>query len=211
MILKSAKTDGLLIQGIEALCMVNGCECIAVRKKAKLCEKHYIRQRRNGTTDKKNAPDIIMHSHGYVLKMAKGHLLCVGKPSGSRIYEHRMKFFDAYGGESHPCHWCGTFVKFDDMHVDHLNAVRTDNQIENLVASCAKCNMARGIQKMKKTQRDKGINICYNGITKHISEWADKLGITSSSMRHRIKSGWSLEDVVTKPRGVSGPNAQRRA
>lgn len=132
-----------------------------------------------------------------------------GKPSGSRLYQHRVIFFDTYGGGNHKCHWCDAFVRFEDMHVDHLNAMKDDNRIENLVAACPACNMARGKEKMKATMRRKGIMITWNGETKHVSEWANDIGITSSALKSRLKSGWTLDDALTKGRGKFGPTGAK--
>jgi hypothetical protein len=129
----------------------------------------------------------------------------IGKPSGSRLYEHRVVFFDAHGGGDHICHWCDAVISFEKMHVDHVNAVKNDNRLENLVAACPSCNKARGTDKMRATMRSKGIMITYNGQTKHVSEWAEDLGITSASLKSRLKSGWSLDDALTKKRGKFGP------
>lgn len=199
--------DGRKIQRTLQICRVDGCEQRANRVGAKLCEKHYMRLRRKGTTDKTTKPERIEHSHGYVLVAPKDHPLMQGKPSGSRIYEHRMVFFDKYGGGEHQCYWCGDAILFQDMHVDHLNAVKHDNRIDNLVAACPACNRARGIQKMTETKRQSGLMLTYNGETKHVSQWASDIGISSFSLRHRLKNGWSIEDAVTKPRGKFGPKA----
>lgn len=39
----------------------------------------------------------------------------------------------------------------------------------------------------------------YNGEIKTISQWADKLGISKSTISSRIELGWSTEDILTKP------------
>lgn len=199
------KTVGPLTQTIQLECSVDGCSSDANRVGAGLCEKHYMRLRRRGTTDSVRRPEKIMHSHGYVLVANDTHPLAEELPSGSRLYEHRVKFYDAYGGGSHECHWCNVVCKFDDMHVDHLNAIKTDNRIKNLVASCPSCNMTRGIEKMKKTMRERGMMIEFKGVRKHVTEWAMDLGISPVSLKNRIRSGWSLERALTEPRGKTGP------
>lgn len=167
-----------------------------------------MRLRRRGTTDKASRPEKILHSHGYVLIANDEHPLAEGLPSGSRLYEHRVKFYDTFGGGSQKCHWCGDLCKFEDMHVDHLNAVKNDNRIQNLVASCPKCNMTRGAEKMKKTMQERGMMIEFNGLRKHVTEWAKELGISPVSLKSRIKSGWSLERALTEPRSNTGPRKQ---
>lgn len=201
----SAKTGGHQTPITQQICCVSDCSSPANRVAAKMCEKHYARQRRRGTTEKYKRKHIIKHSQGYLLVAADDHPLMRGRPSGSRVYQHRIVFHDAHGGGSHECNWCGVSVDFPDMHVDHLNAIRSDNRIENLVASCPRCNMDRGFEKMKQTMQARGINIEHNGVTKHISEWASDIGITVQSLSARLKSGWSTQDALTKPRGKTGP------
>jgi len=196
---------GQSTRATEVLCAVDGCELKANRVGAGLCEKHYTRMRRRGTTDSSKRKFKIANSNGYVLLAADAHPLMADKPSGSRVYEHRVVFFDAHGGGIHTCHWCNASINFDDMHVDHLNAVTDDNRIENLVAACPRCNKSRGIEKMRVTMQNKGLMITWGGKTKHVSEWANDLGISSVSLKYRIKSGWSIEDALTKPRGKTGP------
>ena len=193
------------MESTQQTCGVDGCDAHANRVKAKMCEKHYMRQRRRGTTDKYSRKLEIKHSHGYILLADDAHPLMNGKPSGSRIYKHRAVFFDNYGGGDQNCNWCGKVVSFDDMHVDHVNAIRDDNRLENLVASCPACNRSRGVEKLKQTMRKRGTNITHNGVTRHISEWASDLGITPQSLRFRLKAGWPLQDALTKGRGKTGP------
>lgn len=205
---QSTKTDGQMIQSTQRICSVDGCALVANRISSGMCEKHYMRRRRKGTTDKHVRSKAIKHSHGYVLICANDHPLMIGKPSGSRLYEHRVVFFDAHGGGDYSCHWCDAVIAFDNMHVDHLNAVKNDNRLENLVAACPACNMARGIDKMRATMRSKGIMITWDGKTQHVSQWAKQIGISSVSLKARIKNGWPLDKALTQPRGKCGPKAQ---
>lgn len=41
--------------------------------------------------------------------------------------------------------------------------------------------------------------LSFHGESKTISEWADTLGLTYSSMQHRIDRGWSMDRIVTVP------------
>ena len=197
--------DGQQTQIIH-LCAVNDCDKVANRKKAGLCEAHYMRLRRRGSTNNLIRPEKIKHSHGYILIVPNKHPLGDKLPKGSRIYEHRKIFYDAFGGGLHQCNWCDTEIAFEDMHVDHVNAIKDDNRLENLVASCPQCNKTRGIDKMKKTMRSKSSHrLCYNGIEKCLSEWADEIGISHQSLGWRLKNGWSLDAAINTKRGKTGP------
>lgn len=184
-------------------CYVDGCSSPAVRVGHAMCESHYYRMRRNGTTDHvgRALPGDLMHSNGYVLQAAKGHPRAIG---GYRAYQHRVVFADAHGEGPFDCHWCGVVVTWSDMHVDHVDANRANNALSNLVASCPKCNQKRGHESMKRTIRDR-LGITVNGVTRTIKEWADICGISRASVAFRIKSGWTLDRAVTEPRGKFGP------
>ena len=190
-------------------CGVNDCQNKANRVGAGLCEMHYARVRRHGSTDRLRPKDRYIHSGGYIIVRAEGHPLA----RNNVVYEHRKVYYDAHGQGSLACHHCGAEVTWDTMHVDHINDVVTDNRLCNLVASCATCNQRRGVEKMKKTMRTKvGKPITYDGQTLSLNQWADKLGIPRPTLIHRIKRmGMTPEQAFSKPMGVtSGKRATQR-
>jgi len=185
-----------------AECSVEGCSNHANRVSYVLCEKHYGRLRRHGSTDlaQRYKDGKLEHSGGYLLVYAPDHPVA----TFSRAYEHRVVYYDNYGEGPFECHHCGTEVSWDTLHIDHLDDNKKNNDISNLVASCPTCNQARGRHKMVKSQRSKGINIEFNGVTKHVSEWANDLGISRTSLVSRLKK-WPKERALTEPRGKFGP------
>lgn len=122
-------------------CLVHKCREPATRKGPGLCEKHYYRKRRTGTTDDREVIGWYKDGHGYVHSRNKSHPLA--KKSGY-VAEHRMVLFNAIGEGEHPCYWCGIKVGWEVMHVDHVDEDKTNNELGNLVPSCASCNKARG-------------------------------------------------------------------
>lgn len=196
-------------------CTADRCDGAATRVKHQLCEKHYARIRRRGriTTE---AEDLgiradLEHSHGYVLQHYPNHPLATRRQK-SRMYQHRVRYYDAHGDGPFNCHWCGCQVGWGDMHVDHLNAERADNRIENLVASCPKCNQKRGFEKMRLTHRKRSnARIDWNGKSLCFSEVAEMIGISAQSVRWRVKNGWDAERIMTEPRGVTGPQRMERS
>lgn len=195
-------------------CEVDGC-CLRVRSPgATLCEKHYMRKRRRGTVKKAieaNPPKPeLPHSNGYVLEYMPDHPLW-GEVKG-RLYQHRRVFFDRYGKGPFNCHWCGQQVVWQGMHVDHVNAIRDDNRIDNLVPSCPPCNQARGTEKMKAARRKRSTTrLEWNGESLCISEWAERLGITPTSVKWRMSRGWPVQRIVTEGRGKFGPKSTKQA
>lgn len=197
-----------------AECEVDGCFCRIRSPGSTLCEKHYMRNRRRGTVRKAREvsppkPEL-PHSGGYVLEYMPEHILW-GETKG-RLYQHRRVFFDRYGKGPFDCHWCGQQVSWNTMHVDHVNAIRDDNRIENLVPSCPLCNQKRGHEKMKATRRKRSATrIEWNGESLCVSEWAERLNISATSVKWRMSKGWPIERIVTEPRGRFGPRSDRRA
>lgn len=194
-------------------CEVDGCADRVRSPGVTLCEKHYMRQRRRGTTKKAveaNPPKAeIYHSNGYVKEYMPDHPLW-GEVRG-RLYQHRRVFFDHNGKGPFRCHWCDKHVSWDCMHVDHVNAIRDDNAIGNLVASCPRCNQNRGLGKAKRTKRKRSVTrIEWNGESLCLSEWAERVGITPTALKWRVAQGWPVQRIVTEGRGVFGPKVTRQ-
>lgn len=72
-------------------------------------------------------------------------------PSG-RLLVSRRVLYDAIGPGPHPCHWCGTELRWmvqksagvkGNLLVDHLDWDRFNDEPANLVPSCNSCNARR--------------------------------------------------------------------
>lgn len=129
-------------------CTVDGCENLSRTVGGALCEMHYGRRYRRGTTSEPIYGRTFVASHGYVISYSPGHP--VATKSGV-LYEHRRRLFDLIGGGSHPCHWCKDDVSWDvgkgpqKLVVDHLDNDKENNETTNLVPSCHSCNTSRGL------------------------------------------------------------------
>lgn len=142
-------------------CSVEGCGNTSRNASGRLlCEAHYMRLRRKGTTDLKVPKPRLTHSHGYTILRCPNHPLASRRGSNHE-YEHRVVFYDAHGEGPFDCHWCGQEVDWSNLHVDHLDDVKDHNDLINLVASCPTCNQARGAEKMRLTQRQIGKSITH--------------------------------------------------
>ena len=161
-----------------------------------------MRKRRKGTTDYKPLPPYrVNQSAGYVYLREPNHPLA---DSRGLVYEHRFVFYSHNGDGPFKCHWCDIVIGWDCMDIDHLDDDRANNNINNLVPSCHKCNTKRGTWKMVKARQRQWTQITYNGITKTGSEWARELGLSQSAFMRRINL-WPIEVVMTTPHAKTGP------
>lgn len=185
-------------------CAVDGCEKPLRAGRSALCNMHYTRHWRTGSTDlnRKDVPEKRIHSNGYILVHAPEHPLS----NRSRVYEHRLVYYNAYGVGPFACVHCGKVVAWDSLHIDHLNEDKTDNGISNLAASCPRCNMSRSGEKLRSI-RIRRFGLEFGGEVKLSSEWAQQLGISTASLRTRLAKGWSIERALTERRGVFGPKS----
>jgi hypothetical protein len=182
-------------------CTVEGCGSAPRSAYWPYCQKHDARIRRHGHVTQKPRDEVIFHSHGYRLVQAQGHPMA----KGLRAYEHRKVYFDAHPEGPEICHWCDCELTWATLQVDHLNAVRDDNRIENLVAACGDCNRDRAKPAAVRAHRARAKGYMVNGKWLSIAEAARSLGIERSAIITRLKNGWSVERAMTEPRGRFGP------
>jgi hypothetical protein len=97
-------------------------------------------------------------SGGY-FKLTNAHGHPIASTAGKIPY-HRYLAFNKYGADIEsnvPCHWCGYEIPWKHsgscsndqykhvVNVDHVDADNTNNDLENLVASCFWCNRSRSL------------------------------------------------------------------
>ena len=122
-------------------CSVDGCTNKANRTKYGLCETHYYRIRRTGSTDDKIFSGRYKTSAGYIKVLMPGHDL---SNKDGHVYEHRMVAYNKENGVCPSCHWCGDVIEWKNAVIDHLNENKEDNREDNLAVTCNTCNRARG-------------------------------------------------------------------
>lgn len=126
------------------LCGIEGCDRRARSRTSGLCETHYLRLYRTGTTDAKPPAYRYISGDGYVSLRDPRHPLAT---SDGTVREHRAVVYADIGQGPHPCFWCGTVMGWDAIVIDHLNEDKADNRRTNLVVSCNDCNRIRGAMK----------------------------------------------------------------
>lgn len=52
--------------------------------------------------------------------------------------------------------------------------------------------------------------LTYKGETKTAAQWAKEIGITKSSMYHRLHRGWTVEEIITIPMGQKRTKSLRK-
>lgn len=139
----AAINRALRIRNEIGTCSVDGCGEKAKLVGAGMCETHYYRMRRLGTTDLQPRIRKAASANGkYHAVTAKEHPLA---RKDGMLMEHRKVLYDRIGEAPHCCYWCGERLEtWAEIVVDHLNENKLDNRESNLVASCNACNMARG-------------------------------------------------------------------
>lgn len=123
-------------------CKVEGCIIAATRVGAGMCEKHYGRIRRNGSTAPRTPAYRYVNGKGYITLLEPSHPLANTR---GYVYEHRKVMYASIGEAPHKCYWCDTELHtWARITVDHLNECKSDNSLGNLVVSCNACNRYRG-------------------------------------------------------------------
>jgi len=173
------------------LCRVDGCDSEAMYKVKELCQKHYFRQMRNGSTDLKVTTRKYRQSNpaGYQLLHEKDHPLAT---KNQYVYEHRLVIYNHLGGQIKPCEICGTPETWETCHIDHIDNDVTNNNIENLRVSCRACNVMRGHVAKENSFNSKFL-LTYDGKTMSPWKWAaqDGVSVCGATIRRRKECGYS--------------------
>lgn len=179
-------------------CCVLGCDRFAQYKEQQICQKHYFRIRRNGTSDlvrirkaRVGAPG------GYQWVWAPKHPLSV---STGYVSEHRKVLFDDIGSAPMSCELCGVGLTWGTCHVDHKDDDRTNNVRSNLRPTCVTCNTRRGMRAPVEWNRTHKIE--FNGEAKTPAEWArdPRVSLSGRAIVDRKSIGMSDEQALFAPK-----------
>lgn len=124
------------------VCGVHKCNNPATRTQGTLCEMHYYRNRRTGTVADRPKAGPWLDNLGYLTECLKSHPLAA---KNGHIRVHRRVAYDNHEGPLE-CFWCGSGLEsWSDLHVDHLDGDRVNNDPANLKISCPSCNQQRAL------------------------------------------------------------------
>lgn len=189
-------------------CCAQECNRDAVYKEKQLCQKHYFRFWRNGTTELKKKEARYFDGQGYVVVIKKGHPLA-GKDGNIR--EHRFVAYEKYKDTELRCELCEKKLTWNTAHVDHKDECKQNNKPGNLRILCRGCNVMRTHVKKPKYTSSANHAITFGCQTLTAAEWArqDKVTVVSTTIISRLKAGWSVENALYTP-SKTHPNCVRK-
>lgn len=182
-------------------CKVDGCDREAHYKAAQMCQKHYFRQWRYGTTDTTRAGKAKRRQEspqGYQWVYMPDHPL--RHKNGSYVAEHRAVLYAAIGPGPMNCELCGCGLTWDTCKVDHIDNNVRNNARDNLRPTCNTCNTQRGVRPPIYWTRTRAIE--FGGEVKTLHEWSrdHRVSIASATIRRRLGQGMSAEQALFAPK-----------
>ena len=170
-------------------CCVDGCGRDAHYKEAQLCQLHYFRIRRGGSTNivRKTARPRIEDDRGYQFLHAPGHpLLAQGQ---IYVAEHRIVLHEAIGPDPMGCELCGKPLTWKTCRVDHIDENPRNNERSNLRPTCNPCNARRGTRPAH--EWDHTTALTFDGLTQTAHEWSfdPRVKVAGNTIRLRKLAG----------------------
>ena len=120
-----------------------------------------------------------------------------------RCYQKQNKRWDKYGGRGiKVCpEWLNDFQAFFDwaMANGYADSLTIDRIDRNGDYSPDNCRWADKFQQAN--NRSNNHYITYHGETKTMMDWSKEIGMSYTTLRRRINSGWNVVDAFERPIG----------
>ncbi|PXX59503.1 Flagellar basal body rod protein [Pseudomonas sp. LAMO17WK12:I10] len=182
-------------------CSVENCGRAAMYKTAQLCQMHYFRVMRNGTTDKlpTSRQQRVITPNGYVRVYEPGHPLA---DKGGYVFEHRHVMWAEVGPGGRDCELCGKHETWLTCHVDHIDENRQNNARSNLRILCRGCNTRRGVTPESHANRSDVGLIEFEGKRNTATQWGmdPRVMVTGATIMRRKRQGMPDYDALFAPK-----------
>lgn len=151
-------------------CRVTGCERAAHYKATELCQMHYFRVRRNGTTDfvERGRKERVETPSGYQWIYRPDHPL--HHASSGYVAEHRAVVYQDLGEGPLACELCARALTWKTCNVDHIDGDVRNNARSNLRPTCSRCNTWRSMSPAVEWSRTHVLE--HDGLRLTPTEWA---------------------------------------
>ena len=117
-----------------------------------------------------------------------------------RCYNDKNKAYENYGGRGiSVCNnWKNSFENFFADMGARPSSKHSLDRINNNGDYCAgNCRWATVDEQL--ANRRTTIKLAYKGVVLPIAEWSKRLGINTSTLKNRIKRGWTIERCIEQP------------
>jgi hypothetical protein len=190
------------------LCCVNDCGRDAHYRALQLCQKHYFRQWRYGTTELTRSPEP-RHENpsGYQWIYAPDHPL--RHKTGKYVAEHRAVLYADIGPGPMDCELCGKYLTWATCKVDHIDENVRNNARSNLRPTCNRCNTRRSMPAPVEWNRTHVIE--FEGVRLTPAEWArdPRVKVAGRTIVLRKLAGMSDADALFAPKATHNGNAPK--
>lgn len=137
----------------------------------------------------------------YIHGCTKTRLFKIWSSMQERCYRPKHKHFKDYGGRGITVcdEWKANFLAFKEWaetngYTDKLTLDRKDVEGNYTPENCRWATM-----KEQQNNRRNNHYVELNGISHTITEWSEILGIKKTTIKERLKCGWTDEEALTKP------------
>ena len=139
-----------------------------------------------------------VHKHN----LSKHPLYQIWRGMKCRCYNETDKAYIDYGGRGITVcdEWRNDFKSFYNWAIENgwKKGLINDRSDNDKGYSPDNCRFVNDGVSMRNTRRN--VNITYNGVTKCITDWANDIGISVTSVQKRLKIWGDLEKVLTTPK-----------